>query len=87
MPTTVAIPEWFGPMSGSPKAIKKAPMRQVAIPRMRIMLFLFFNIFPPLFIYNNLLYISNFMLDINNIQYLRLPIILQKKDYKRVTQH
>jgi hypothetical protein len=50
MPTTVAMPVWSAPMIGSPKAIKYAPTRHVAIPKMRMMLFHFFNVFPPLFI-------------------------------------
>ena len=74
IPITVAIPVWFGPMIGSPKAMKYAPIRHVAIPRIEMMLFHFFNIFPPFFIYHILLCISNFMLDIANIRYLRLPV-------------
>jgi hypothetical protein len=54
-------------MIGSPKAIRYAPIRHVAIPKMRMMLFHFFNVFPPLFIYHILLSISNSKLDIANI--------------------
>ena len=32
MPTTVAIPVWFSPKTGSPATIKKAPIKHNEIP-------------------------------------------------------
>jgi hypothetical protein len=82
MHTTVAMPVWFAPTIGSPNAIKKAAVRQVSIPSARMMFFQFVTIFPPLFIYHILLTISNFMLDIVNIRYLRLTEKLHQQKQK-----